>query len=205
MSRVKKIGVDLDDVLLDIIADLFPWHNRLYGTSNSEKDVRPFELSSTWNCTKEEAVSRILSFYQTPEHAQCMPVPGAIEAIDVLNKNHQLVIITSKPANLEAMTYAWVERHFPKKFQDIYFSNAIVTPEHKQIKKSELCHDLGIEIFIDDSIGNVLDVATVCEQIFLFDRPWNQDKVALPVNVTRAYSWKEIVDYINMSAIKEIL
>jgi uncharacterized HAD superfamily protein len=201
MSQAKKIGVDLDDVLLAIVAGLFPWHNRLYGTNNSEKDVRPFELSSSWNCTKEEAVSRILAFYQTPEHAECMPVPGAIEAMEALGKKHQLVIVTSKPANLEVMTHAWVEKHFPKTFQGIYFTNAFVTPEHKQVKKSELCHDLGIEIFIDDSIGNVIDVATACEQVFLFDRPWNQDKVALPANVTRAYSWKEIIDFMNTSAI----
>ncbi len=196
MSQTKKIGVDLDDVLLEIVAGLFPWHNRLYGTNNKKEEVRPFELSSSWNCTKEEAVSRILDFYQTPEHADCMPVPGATEAMAALGQSYELVIVTSKPANLETMTQAWVEKHFPKVFQGIYFTNSFVTPEHQQVKKSELCRKLGIEIFIDDSIGNVIDVATACEHVFLFDRPWNQENVALPANVTRAYSWKEIVDAI---------
>ncbi len=196
MSQAKIIGVDLDDVLLAIIAGLFPWHNRLYGTNNKEEDVRPFELSSSWNCTKEEAVSRILDFYQTPEHAQCTPISGAVDAMDTLSQSHELIIVTSKPANLETMTHAWVEKHFPKTFQGIYFTNSFITPEHRQIKKSELCRELGIEIFIDDSITNILDVATVCERVFLFDRPWNQDEVILPDNVTRAYSWKEIVDAI---------
>lgn len=193
MSQVKKIGVDLDDVLLAIVAGLFPWHNRLYGTNNHEDDVRPFELSSSWGCTKEEAVSRVLDFYQTTEHAECQPVPGAVEAMNVLSQSHELTIVTSKPADLETMTHAWVEKHFPEVFQGIYFTNSFVTPEHRQIKKSELCHKLGIEIFIDDSIGNVLDVATACEHVFLFDRPWNQEAVVLPPNVTRAYSWQEIV------------
>lgn len=196
MSQVKKIGVDLDDVLLAIVAGLFPWHNRLYGTNNKEEDVRPFELSSSWGCTKEEAVSRILDFYQTPEHAECIPVPGSVKAVDALSQNHQLYIVTSKPANLETMTHAWVDRHFPNTFQGIYFTNSFVTPEHQQIKKSELCRELGIELFIDDAIGNVLDVATACEHAFLFDRPWNQEQVSLPANVTRAYSWQEIADAI---------
>nr|MBP9728145.1 hypothetical protein [Candidatus Moranbacteria bacterium] len=138
----------------------------------------------------------VLTFYQTTEHAQCIPIPDAIESMDALSQNCQLVIVTSKPANLETMTHAWVEKHFPEIFQGIYFTSSFVTPEHQQIKKSELCRELGIEIFIDDSIANVLDVATVCERVFLFDRPWNQENVALPTNVTRAYSWKEIVDAI---------
>lgn len=197
MSQPKKIGVDLDDILLDIIGGLFSWHNRLYGTSNKKEDVRPFELSSSWGCTKEEAVSRVLAFYQTNEHAECLPIPGSLEAMNTFSQSHELVIITSKPANLETMTHAWVERHFPNVFQGIYFTSSFITPEHQQIKKSELCRELGIEIFIDDSIGNVLDVATVCERVFLFDCPWNQENVALPANVTRIYSWQEIVDAIN--------
>ncbi len=196
MPQAKKIGVDLDDVLLAIIAGLFPWHNRLYGTNNHPDEVRPFELMSSWNCTKEEAVSRVLDFYQTPEHAACLPIPGSVEAMRALSQSHELVIVTSKPADLEAMTHTWVEKHFPKTFQGIYFTSSFVTPEHKQIKKSELCRKLGLDIFIDDSIANVLDVATACEQVFLFDRPWNQENVALPTNVTRAHSWKEIVDTI---------
>lgn len=196
MPQSKKIGVDLDDVLLAIIAGLFPWHNRLYGTNNHEDDVRPFELSSSWGCTPEEAISRVLDFYQTTEHAECLPIPGAVEAMNTLRQNNELVIVTSKPADLEAMTHAWVEKYFPQTFQGIYFTSSFITPEHKQVKKSELCRDLGIEIFIDDSITNIVDVATACEHAFLFDRPWNQEKVLLPANVTRAHSWEEVVQKI---------
>lgn len=196
MTKMKKIGVDLDDVLLAIIDGLFPWHNRLYGTNNRTDEIRPFELSSSWGCTKEEAVSRILDFYQTPEHAACLPIPGSVEAMNILSQTHELVIITSKPANLEAMTHAWVEKHFPKTFQGIYFTSSFVTPEHQQVKKSELCRELGIELFIDDSIGNIIDVASVCEHSFLFDRPWNQEQIILPSNVTRTFSWKETVNAI---------
>ena len=113
MPQTKKIGVNLDDVLLAVIAGLFPWHNRLYGTNNSENDVRPFELSSTWGCSIEATTSRVLAFYETTEHAECAPVPGAVDAMTALSQNHELVIVTSKPANLETMTHAWVEKHFP--------------------------------------------------------------------------------------------
>lgn len=196
MSQAKKIGVDLDDVLLAIIAGLFPWHNRLYGTNNKEEDVRPFDLSTSWGCTKEETISRVLDFYQTTEHAECLPIPGAVEAMNVLSQNHKLVIVTSKPADLEDMTHTWVEKHFPKTFQGIYFTSSFTTPEHKQVKKSEICRELDIEVFIDDSTANVLDVATACKRVFLFDRPWNQEQVPLPTNVTRTYSWEEIVQKI---------
>lgn len=199
MSPSKKIGIDLDDVLLAIIAGLFPWHNRLYGTNNKEEDVRPFELSSSWGCTKEEVISRVLDFYQTTEHAECLPIPGAVEATKVLSQNNELIIVTSKPADLEDMTHAWVEKHFPNTFQGIYFTSSFVTPKHQRVKKSELWQELGIDLFIDDSIDNVLDVATTCERVFLFDRPWNQENVTLPSNVTRAYSWNEITDTIMRS------
>lgn len=129
-----------------------------------------------------------------------MPVFGAVKAMNVLSRSYKLVIVTSKPDSLKTMTHTWVEKYFPNVFQGIYFTNTYVTPKQGKIKKSELCHELGIEIFIDDSIGNVLDVANVCERVFLLDRPWNQQQLTFPDNVTRSYSWQEIVDLTDISS-----
>ena len=54
-----KIGVDLDDVLIDLNRSLSLFHNAKFGTTYDIEDVRSFELEKVWNCTTEEMIRRV--------------------------------------------------------------------------------------------------------------------------------------------------
>lgn len=190
-KKKKVIGIDLDDVLLDFNPALYAWHNALYNTTFKYEDITSYFIEDILQCTRDEVFAKITEFYQTNEHARILPIPGALEAVKNLNQNHTLIVVTSKPDYLRPLTTKWLEKYFPNIFQTIHFTNHFLGDESNRRTKSEICKELGIEVFIEDGPSHALDVATVCETVFLFNRPWNQVDVAPPI--VRVSSWEEIV------------
>lgn len=193
MAPRKTIGIDLDDVLLDFNGAICTYHNERYTPTYSRDSIRSFYLEHTWDCTREEAYRRILEFYQTPEHREAPPVSGAQEALKKLSKTYGLLVVTAKPQYLEAMTRHWCQVHFPNVFQEICFTNLFGGKAgHVQRSKGEVCRELGVDIFIEDAPHHALDTAQSGIPVLLYDVPWNQDMATHP-NITRVYSWEEIV------------
>ncbi|OHB16575.1 MAG: hypothetical protein A2544_00995 [Candidatus Zambryskibacteria bacterium RIFOXYD2_FULL_43_10] len=186
------IGFDLDNVLLNFSEALHAHHNATYGTKYKTKDVKFIELHKVWNCTEEEAKRRVFDFFGSQNHWSALPINGAVEGIQKLKHSHRLFVVTSKPEELREKTLEWLDRHFPKKFDEIHFTNQYYGngPERT---KGEVCKELGIEIFVDDFLHNVEDVANLGIPALLFNAPWNQGEVKPPI--TRVYSWDEIVDF----------
>jgi uncharacterized HAD superfamily protein len=189
----KIIGIDLDDVLLNFNENFFIYHNDKYGTNHQRKDSIDYQLENILRTTKEEAVKRVLDFYESSNHANAKPVNGSVEAIKTLAKDHILFIVTSKPEALEKMTLQWLNKHFPKMFRGVYFTNHFHGGEKRN--KADVCKELGIQVFIDDSLEYVKNISSdAAIPVLLFDAPWNQEPVKSPIN--RVYSWAEIVDWL---------
>jgi uncharacterized HAD superfamily protein len=190
----KVIGFDLDDVLLNFNEALAIYHNRNYGTNYERKDVSSFFLEKTWGCTREEAVNRIMDFYESPEHWGAKPVVGAVEAVRQLAQDHKLYIITSKPETLRERTLEWINTHFPGVFEDIHFTNHF-NGDGIRRTKGEVCLELGVEVFVDDAPHYLESIVSHGVPALLFDTPWNQEY--MDPKVTRVYSWEEIVEKIS--------
>ena len=115
-----------------------------------------------------------------------------MQGIRELSKKHKLSAITSRPHYIEEKTINWLETYFPKQFSTIYHTNQVSPKNAPKKKKSEVGKNLGINLFIDDHLEFVFDVATLGIPIFLFNQPWNQIET-LPKGITRVHSWKEII------------
>ena len=183
------IGFDLDDVLLNFNDALHPYHNSRYGTSYQIENITSFDLAKLWGVSEEEKNKRVLDFYSSPEHWDAEPVAGAVKGIKNLKQYHNLSIITAKPEELKDKTLEWLNKHFPKMFDGIHFVNHYGSGQRRG--KGEVCNELAMEIFVDDSLDNVKDVANCGIPVLLFDAPWNQGEVKPPI--TRVHSWDEIV------------
>jgi len=191
--KSKIIGFDLDDVLLNFNDALLPYHNHHFGTSYEREHIKSFNLSVLWGCSESEVIERVLNFYQSPEHRDASPVEGAVQAIRNLKKRHKLFIVTARHEEIKEETLGWVDKHFPKMFEAVHFTNHFYG--NKKRGKGEVCVELGIEIFVDDSINNAKDITNFGIPVLLFDTPWNQTEVNEPIN--RVYSWEEIEKHIN--------
>jgi len=191
----KRIGVDLDDVLLDLNPALCEYHNSRFGTAFTPEDVTDYDLWNLWNCTKKEAFRRVDDFFESPEHLGAVAVSGAREAVPILADRYDLFLITAKPERLRDMTGKWISENFPGMFQEMRFTGGYGREPGNSVKKSEVCLELGIRTFIDDAIGNARDLAPHVDRIFLLDAPWNRESCEHPA-VTRVFSWDDIIRHL---------
>lgn len=191
MSKRRLIGIDCDDVVIDFNTGLAIYNRRFYGTTYCREDITSYKLNSMWGCTPDEAIQRVIDFYQSDEHQNLLPVEGAVEAIERLSKNNDLVIITARPENVRGLTIELVHKHFPKVFGEPHFLGHFDGDQTHRKTKGEVCRELGVEVFIEDALSNALSVSSEGIPVLLFDTPWNQGE--LPPNTTRVFSWSEIL------------
>jgi uncharacterized HAD superfamily protein len=194
-----RIGVDVDGVLADSVTAFLGWHNRVYGTNYTFEQVTDFDLSKLWGGTNEESVQKIITCYTSPEFEAVQPVLGAVEAIKKLAKDHELIIITARPASMIETTKNWICMFFPEMFDDIYFNDCLKSTGVYG-KKQEQMKEAKIELLIDDALKNVSISSEIGIPSLLLDYPWNQSD-DLPKGVTRVKNWKEIVEIINSQEI----
>lgn len=187
-----KIGLDLDDVLLDFNNALCQFHNTRYGTAYSRNDVRYYALGKVWLCSDQEATERVGAFYDSPEHATTPPVPGAVIGIKKLCEHHDLYIITSKPERMRPLTEKWLCTHFPRVFKELVFTNYFLEGSVNKQSKVEACSRLGITAFVDDCLDHTSQLAAANIKTLLLDCPWNQGNLPHPA-IKRVYSWKDVV------------
>jgi uncharacterized HAD superfamily protein len=190
----KKLGVDLDDVLLDFNANLCLYHNRMFGTNLSLEDISDWDLSKIWGCPGTEAVQRVFDFYESGEHKAAQPILGSQKGIRSLLDVYEIHLITSRPEFIEDMTKVWLHNYFPDVFAGIHFTNHFHGEDHKKRTKLEVCNELGIDIFIEDALIHALPLAEAGKKVVLFDRPWNRD--VSHTNMMRATSWEEVIRHL---------
>ena len=119
-----NIGVDMDEIIADMVTKLVPWHNENYGTDIKKVQIRDYDLSKVWGGTRDEMLKKFNSFYVSEHFFQIEPVPGSIEGINDISCNNTLTIITSRSNLVKNETYDWINRYFPNKFDDIIITGA---------------------------------------------------------------------------------
>jgi len=191
----KIIGVDLDDVLLDCRLALCEFHNARYDNFlTKEEFCQHYNLEELWKCSTEEAIKRVVEFYNSEEHLNALPIIGASEAIKELSQNNSLFIVTVKPEYLRDSTHKWLVKNNLDFFDGVYFTNKYLGDNVKKTK-GKVCDELRVEVFIDDALSNAIDVRKEGRDVLLFDSPWNQGE--LPINTKRVYSWREILEILS--------
>jgi uncharacterized protein len=192
------IGFDLDDVLLNFQDTMRVYHNETYDTNHTlEEDCKVWNLWERWSCTPEESKQRVFDFYNHQSHYDAKPIVGSVDGISALKNDHTLHIITARPEQIKEKTFEWLDTYFPNVFEKVIFTNLFYGEGVKR-KKSDVCKELGVEVFIEDAFHNAHDVANAGIPVLLLDQPWNQNHTDLPPLVTRVHSWPEIVEKLNL-------
>ena len=194
----ELIGIDFDDVIFNLSDHLLDYFNERFHTAFKRGDINQYQMGVLWNLSKEEEHKVIMDFCFSELHHGVLPVKGAIEGINELSKNHTLVVVTAREEARREMTHAWIDKHLPNVFKSVILTHHNHEDVSMRKKKSDICREFGIKVFVDDSLSNVTDVSQVVDTVFLLDTPWNQGE--LPKNVQRVFSWQEIVDKIKDKA-----
>ena len=117
------------------------------------------------------------------------PRPFAVETINKLkNEGHTIYILTARNSIDFKDPY-----NFSKDWLDKYnipYDELIVGLENKE----KICKDLGVDIFIDDSIEYCSSVSQIGIKTYLFYNIYNKDMKN--DKITMVYSWIELYDKI---------
>ena len=191
------IGLDIDDVLLDFIGSFVNFHNFHYGTRLTKNSFCTFNFEDVGGGSIKEARAKVDFYLSSPFFKKIPPLPFSREAVSFLEKKYNLINITSRLDNSIDDTFEQISLYYGSAFKEIYFTNEWAQNGRKF--KQDVCLEKGVDLFIDDSLNNVLVCAPNVSKCFLFGNyAWNKfNDEKLPKNVFRVADWKEVLEKIN--------
>ena len=172
----KKILIDLDDTLNNLIECWLWLYNEKYNDNLQPHDITAWEIN---NFVKPEAVDGIFKLLETPNlfSELVQPKPDSIKTTQILSKFYDLYIVTActYPQNI-VEKFKWLETYFPHISTD-----NIITAKDKSLIVGDY--------MIDDHIGNL--ITSKCDNKILFLAPHNM--INNVENIIRVASWDDIL------------
>lgn len=182
---MKKIAIDLDDVLSDFSTAFSDYIKKNHDIEYSRDEITTYPLPDRIKDIRFDG------FYTSKEYNEPLPIKFAQEAIKILGNKYELIIISIRPDSVIDIVTAWLDIHFKDAFKHIHLIGLLTKSNGERMTKGELAKELGVSIFVEDSKRNAEDISSYNIPVILLDCPWNQGE--LPVNVTRVFSWNEAV------------
>jgi uncharacterized HAD superfamily protein len=191
------LGIDIDDTISKT-CDILVEYGREYTENYLNREATleftgdnstHFYIEALYGWTKEES-SRFFELYYKKFIENVTPKQDSVEIINKLHdEGHKIILITSRDnfANVNARveTEKWLQK------QGIKYDN-LVTDVYS---KYQACLDNKVELFIDDSYKNCMEMASNGIEVFMVDAKYNYS--LNDEKIRRVYSWKEIYSLIN--------
>lgn len=197
---MKKIWIDIDDVMNDFISFIIDELNFYTWKKIKNTDIDFWHLNQIWWISFDE----LKDIYKKSDIYS--KVPLLQENIDIIkrleNKNYQIIFITSR-----FLYHDYDTKNVTKMlFRKFWLDNDI----YIWMNKSSVCKELWINIFIDDALYNCLNVKNNNDNIdvFILDKLWNWEKelkrlekewfdVKNMDQINRIYSLNDLLLWIN--------
>lgn len=190
------IAVDFDDVIVDFNSAFSAYHNRVFGTNVTYEAIFTHEMQLVYGCAREVIIERVEDFYQSEEHAQLGPIAGVQNALQQLEEENVLHVLTNRPAKRRRETEEWLAHYCPNVFTSVNFTNLFGGEEHdEKLPKSAVCHRLGAKILIEDAPRHAAEAAANGVLVIMPTRPWNRNEI-LPPGVIRFDHWDDIASFL---------
>lgn len=196
MPRVALIAVDADDVLVAHFEVLFEHLNARFGSDVSGADWHARyldigEYARDWGVPVDDVVDSVHDRLVSDD-AFAEPLPGAMEALQALQRTHRLVVVSARHQLLGEATHAWLDAHLPGVFEDVVLLGADRWGDGLRVGKVDTLQELGASVLVDDSLSHCAAAADAGLRAILFgDYDWNRAD-ALPEGVVRATGWPDV-------------
>jgi uncharacterized HAD superfamily protein len=168
-----KIGLDLDEVTADFLESLLVFYKEKTGSILRRENFKSYNFwESGIGKDKEEAIKISYEFHDSEHFDDIKPINGAVDTINFLMENNEIIVVTSRPKPWEEKTERWVKKYLDRLKPVIVYSGDF----HNQGKtKAELCEENGVEIMFEDNAEYALSCVKRGIFVILFDQPWNQN------------------------------
>jgi len=108
-----KIGVDIDDVLVDFGREIIKSFNEKYKKNILYKDIKSYLFWNDFGISKGEVFSLIHNFSKCDKFLDPDLIEGSKDVIRQLNKKHDLFCVTHRPKIVKERTLIFLKKHFP--------------------------------------------------------------------------------------------
>jgi 5'(3')-deoxyribonucleotidase len=193
IPKQSLLAVDMDDVLFDFLGEFFIWHNKVFGSEYSPADMVYAKLWEVWDGSKEEALERILRFWEEIDLSAMEPISGAKEALKELKKNYRLAVVSARFENTLEASQLWLDKYFGDVFDDVILGISDPMAQERQRSKAEVCVDIGAKLLIDDQLVHAVECSKVGIAAIVFGEQAHNQSNELPAGVRRVADWDEIV------------
>lgn len=145
MSEEKPaVIVDIDDCLVDFIPHWLEWIRKNYGVSARKEQITEWLLSECSPELAELGEDKICRAFNEPGfHLSAPPMPGALDVIRRLNRDHRIYFVTARHGVCGITeTFEWFKQHLPQ-------------IQHKQLVFSRQKHIFQTDFAIDDKVDHL--------------------------------------------------
>lgn len=176
----KNFAVDIDNVLAhaeEEVQRLFqevtgqPWPVGMYGSAGG-LDQSQFD---------RECIETIFSRFHEESIPRLPLLPGVRPALERLQREYRIVLITARRAHSRPQTLEWLNKH------SLPFDALYHTEDKTEIPES-------LVAAIDDHPVHIQGYREMGIQVFVMDQPWNQS-VQDP-QVTRVSGWDALIEWL---------
>jgi hypothetical protein len=150
------VAIDVDNTILQYTDSFTKWHNKEYKTEIKMEDHANYNLEQVLGCDRKEVERRIDQFSKTDEYATIPPIPGAMDAMILLDDmDYELVFVTARSSDTAQTTRQWFLFHWRPLLlvkygclmpRIIFCSNV----QGQSKKKVDVCKELNAVALIDD-------------------------------------------------------
>lgn len=175
-----RIGIDMDGVMISTIDLIARELSKHFGyritTDDTAHRLGEIEGASEY-------------FRNRGEYLLCSiePIEDAVEVVNNLSEEHEIYIISARYNHHYQVTLDWLKKY------GVNVKEVIFT-EGKE--KSGVCREYGIDLFIEDSVCNALELAEAGIEVILFSTEYN--RWVKREGIVHLDSWKEIDQYVKL-------
>ena len=184
---MKKIYIDFDGVIVNTIRKIVDLYNEDFVAYKKYEPVNWVDIN-TWDFKELQAATReqINHYFNQPRFFMNLEImPLAINIIDSLSINNDVIIVSSGYSPNLILKEKWCKEHF---LQSVKF-RGVNLKEHSD--KSHI--DMSNGIFIDDSMNNLTtsnaDIKICFGDIYEWNKDWNG---------VRCFNWTDVQDYLKL-------
>ncbi len=196
---MKKIWIDIDDVMNDFITYIIDELNLYTWKEIHISEIKTWHLNKIWWISFEE----LQNIYKKSDIYTKVPLlENNIKIIKQLEKNwYEICFITSR--------FLFDDYNTTEITKNIFLKNGLKNKIYIWMGKAEICKKLWIDIFIDDALYNCLKVKNENNniQVFLLEKIWNGNNEIKRLkeewfniqniwNIKRILNFKDILTYI---------
>lgn len=168
-----KIGIDIDDTVLDTIDIIIKeslYYDKEYVLNKGYKDESKYEFTERlyWDSNIKKGFFEY--FRKNKKYLEAYPKGDAVYYLNKLHNEGNEIYFISRRKKDENLDVLELTKNDLKK-KGFKFTDCIINTS----KKGNTCQELGIDLFIDDSVEQIEDVSLYNIKTILIDTWYNKD------------------------------